>query len=301
MRLSSNPGIIFEPVPNIPRGVPRSWTSEYSEDGKMSNSLGFRDREHSLAKDPGVSRGLILGDSVTTGLWINEDRLIFSELLTTILQKSHPVEILNFSVPGYNTQQEVETLAEKGLQYQPDIVLLNYCLNDDHTDNGDIDNILLAKEKEQTINKTLSSHKVPRIALKSSLFRFIWYRALRNSDEKVDDNQADQDVPKKPEMTQLEAFSYLSKLSIDHQFRVVVVILPHLENLTDYLYLDEHKRISDIAKSHGFKVIDLLEDFRKCEQSDLSPLGIDQFHLTPNGHRCAAESVARELNSANIL
>ena len=39
-------------------------------------------------------------------------------------------EVLNFGVSGYNTQQEVETLREKGLRYSPDLVVLAVCVND---------------------------------------------------------------------------------------------------------------------------------------------------------------------------
>jgi hypothetical protein len=37
---------------------------------------------------------------------------------------------VNMSVPGYNTVMEVEALKEKGLRFQPDLVILGYCGND---------------------------------------------------------------------------------------------------------------------------------------------------------------------------
>lgn len=39
-------------------------------------------------------------------------------------------EVLNFAVPGYNTYQEVEMVAAKGLSYDPDIVVVSWCDND---------------------------------------------------------------------------------------------------------------------------------------------------------------------------
>ena len=39
-------------------------------------------------------------------------------------------EVLNFAVPGYNTQLEVETLRRKALAYHPDVVIVGWCSND---------------------------------------------------------------------------------------------------------------------------------------------------------------------------
>ena len=39
-------------------------------------------------------------------------------------------EVINFGVEGYNTFSELEQLKIKGLKYDPDLIILNYCLND---------------------------------------------------------------------------------------------------------------------------------------------------------------------------
>jgi hypothetical protein len=39
-------------------------------------------------------------------------------------------EVVNTAVPGYNTVMEVETLAAKGLRFDPDLVILNFVGND---------------------------------------------------------------------------------------------------------------------------------------------------------------------------
>ena len=41
-----------------------------------------------------------------------------------------PVEVLSFGVPGYNLDQEIETLRSRALVYQPDVVIVAFCLND---------------------------------------------------------------------------------------------------------------------------------------------------------------------------
>jgi len=48
---------------------------------------------------------------------------------------TRPVRVLNFGVPGYNMVQELEVLRAKVLQFRPDLIILVYCINDDHISN----------------------------------------------------------------------------------------------------------------------------------------------------------------------
>jgi hypothetical protein len=45
------------------------------------------------------------------------------------------VTVLNFGVQGYNMVQELEVLRAKALPFAPDLVVLQYCINDDHIPN----------------------------------------------------------------------------------------------------------------------------------------------------------------------
>lgn len=42
------------------------------------------------------------------------------------------ITVLNFGVPGYNMAQELEVLRSKALPFKPDLVILQYCINDEH-------------------------------------------------------------------------------------------------------------------------------------------------------------------------
>ena len=42
------------------------------------------------------------------------------------------VKVLNFGVPGYNMAQELEVLRSRALPFKPDLVILQYCINDEH-------------------------------------------------------------------------------------------------------------------------------------------------------------------------
>ena len=96
------------------------------------NSLGMRDVERSREKPPGAFRIVGLGDSHMFGWAVDRDET-FLALLENELHERFPdrhFEVLNLAVPGYNTVQEVEVLARRADELDPDLVIINYVHND---------------------------------------------------------------------------------------------------------------------------------------------------------------------------
>jgi hypothetical protein len=87
------------------------------------------------ASQPAVRIALI-GDSMSFGWGLNYENT-YGEILREKLQHSLgvPVELKNYSVPGYNSFQERAVLESSVVKAHPDIVVLNYTHNDpDPTD-----------------------------------------------------------------------------------------------------------------------------------------------------------------------
>jgi tetratricopeptide (TPR) repeat protein len=82
-----------------------------------------------LAKRPGSRRILLLGDSVVEGYGIPEIDDTMGRVLETELGADDH-EVLNFGVSGYCTRAEVELLADKGLRFDPDDVVVVFTAND---------------------------------------------------------------------------------------------------------------------------------------------------------------------------
>lgn len=95
------------------------------------NTLGFRDRDFALRKPPGTYRILVLGDSFTWGVGLNVEETIPKQLEIDLSHDTPPrVEVINAATPGYNTIDELAELKSRGIQYDPDMILLVYLLND---------------------------------------------------------------------------------------------------------------------------------------------------------------------------
>jgi hypothetical protein len=107
--------------------VSKLYRDELGDSAPMTfNASGMRGPQRSTSKPPGLRRILVLGDSFTEGANIAEN-----DLLTARLEQNIPqTEVLNAGVGGYSTVQEYVYLAETGILFQPDLVLLMFYEND---------------------------------------------------------------------------------------------------------------------------------------------------------------------------
>jgi lysophospholipase L1-like esterase len=94
------------------------------------NAGGFRDNEYPVQKDPSRKRVVFLGDSVVYGYGVKLEDTLPKQLEGVFKRNDRPIDVLNFGVSGYDSEQEIELLKEKGLKYKPDVVVVGYTLND---------------------------------------------------------------------------------------------------------------------------------------------------------------------------
>ena len=275
-QLSANPEIGYEPVPNLEY---KGALDSFHDYAGTSNSLGFRDRDHAVEKLPGVRRILILGDSVAAGQGVAQFEQTFPALLEANLnQGGLKSEVLSFAVTGYNTGQEVATLEEKGLVYRPDLVIVAYCLNDRRRSDGGVLETLVKRSHEQG-NPRLSN--LDRRLMASALYRLVRFRLF--PPEPASMSQAD---------SRAAAFTQLANLSHEHGFPVLIVLFPRFGKIEPYRYGAQHDEVAEFSHRHQFAHLDLLAALQDCRRREQAPLGLDRFHPTPLGHRCAARAVA---------
>jgi D-alanyl-lipoteichoic acid acyltransferase DltB (MBOAT superfamily) len=93
-----------------------------------TNSLGMRDREYTREKAAKTYRIVLLGPSDFMGAGVSDSQT-FDELLENRLNRELSprtglkYEILNLSVVGYSLLQQMEMLSERGMGYDPDLVI----------------------------------------------------------------------------------------------------------------------------------------------------------------------------------
>lgn len=255
---SENPVLFYEPTPGATSGV------------YTINSGGFRDHEYSAAKAPDVFRIVILGDSIVWGHGL-ELADTFAKQLEHLLNEisQQKFEVLNFGVSGYSTQQEVELYRVRASRYDPDLVIVGYCLND---------------FEESSVEGDAFRHLYYDIFHKSYL-----YDHLRRVIAGVSYNQ----------------FGYMSdapqaQFDLEEQFRLLesycdgrrnaVVVFPVLADFDSYLYAVEHRRIHDALRGLDYMTLDLLDVYREYDAESLIQSDADRTHPNAFGMRLAAQA-----------
>ncbi len=99
---------------------------------RKHNSRGLRSTRHiDYVKPRDVRRVLLLGDSFFWGYGVNDEDIISEVLQNKVSQN---IEIINGAVSGYGTDQHLLWLAEEGLKYRPDLVVLGTFPPNDRTE-----------------------------------------------------------------------------------------------------------------------------------------------------------------------
>lgn len=94
------------------------------------NSAGWRDREHSVEKENGTVRIMMLGDSLTFGWGARPEDITSYRLERLLNAKEKKFEVINTGIGNANTAMEATYFMKKAYVYKPDIVVLNYFIND---------------------------------------------------------------------------------------------------------------------------------------------------------------------------
>jgi lysophospholipase L1-like esterase len=280
-QLSDDPLILFEYIPG---------TYDPSRGFKI-NSAGFRDHEYEQSKSEGSYRILVMGDSTTAGIGVPDLDDTYTKILERRLNalgtSARVFEVLNMGVGGYQTMQEIQTLRNKGLAYDPDLVLVTVCINDFdlHADGG----IYRWLERLERDSTRKSDSGLLGAILRHSRLAFVIYHRIRGYLNGDRDRWYVDNVLKG--RTPLEAgLELLSELQQAHGFPVRVLILPSFSvPFDEYEFMEFHGRVADAARGlPGITVIDLLEWFSNRED-DTVGLSYDGLHLNEKGHRVIAE------------
>jgi len=283
---SANGTFVSSPNPLL-KYVPKAGSGDI-------NAYGIRERDIDPAKPRDVFRIVVVGDSVAYGYCNNHESIAaertFPRLLEEILNRerwagSKRVEVINLGVSGYDTSQEAEFLREKGLAFDPDLVVVAYSLND----------ALDASYELAAFRRTAGWYEfdrgafAPTLALRlfqhSHLFRLVWQRVRALS-------QSRQQPPGEQRVE--SGFDEIAAMAHRRRFGVVVAIFPMFEKFETYAREGRHRWARERAEARGFAVLDLLPAFRRASGPEWTKFqGRCNFeHPDENGHALAARTIA---------
>lgn len=94
------------------------------------NARGFRDRDVPAVKPAGRFRVLLLGDSITWGHGVGQDERFSDHLERRLRAGGLAVDVVNFGIGGYGTDQELLLYRREGRALCPDVTVLGLYEND---------------------------------------------------------------------------------------------------------------------------------------------------------------------------
>lgn len=262
-----------------------------------TNELGFRD-------DPGRDaelRVVVLGDSLTYGDGEPDRARVYPRLLEDALRARvapRSLEVLSLAVPGYWTGQERRLLEARGLSLDPDLVLLQFCLNDVyepplHLASGGFGRDFFGIDTGRAVGG-LQGFVIERSRAAEALFRWLQTRGRQRSAYTAQGLCAD---PLPPELE--EAWGRVE----DELRRIValtraagvplrVAVFPYEFQLADPAGLRAPQaRLAALCRAEGVVCLDLLEPFARARAAGPEPLFFDGIHLAPAGQRVAARAL----------
>ena len=275
-------------------------------------SKGLRSPERDYLKPDGSKRIVFLGDSITYGLRLeyadtfpNQTEIILKE------KTGAAVECINAGIPGYSTWQEFVFFEKEAIRYQPDIVVLSFCLNDvlnTYTgvrfgDYGQDDPVPFIEENWM------------EFLLKRSAIVYmgkLGYSKLRYGKNLKEDAVYREGLSvaslyekaKYPEIQQAWnlTHSYIKKmadLSTQKSSHFLLVVFPYsIPRVNNGIVPWTPESLLDFAKQSNIPAIDLLpviQDDMKSNNLKIDHYFRDACHPTAYGSRLAAKAISSEI------
>lgn len=273
-RVSAKPLLIYEYIP--------------SKCG--ANTRGYIDVEHELSKSPGIYRIVLIGDSVAQGQGVSlEDG--FGKRLEASLTKidgNRKYEIVILARSGYSTSQELVLLRDEAFNYNPDLIIWSYVLNDPahplfHNANGELGRYFY----------TPTSHGLH--ALKKSIFSI---------SERIRSRKCDSEYHARLHCIYtrevIRNINTIGALAREHAVPVLFLVHPVFEqegDFAEYSLHDIHSMLIATGRDAGLYPVDLLEAYRNytasmLHQEDYIDGWWDPWHPNRLGHLLIAQHLA---------
>ena len=245
-----NPNLCFVHAPNrsaLLMGVPVS-----------INSRGYRDREFEEAKLPDVYRIIMLGDSTAFCWGVPAEYTVAKILERELNHRGVPgrrFEVINAGVGNYNTVQEFTHYLTYDRAFHPDLVVLEYFIND-------AEPVPRWRELPVLGRSYLVAFAISRFdaVLRAFGTRPDWkeYYAGLYLDDRPGLRAAK------------EALVNLAAATRADGAKLLVTILPELREIDyDYPFTEAHRKIKDVLAASHVPVMELIDGLRGHSEATL--------------------------------
>lgn len=274
-----------------------------------SNSVGFRDMEHTEEKSKGTYRVLFLGDSYTEALQVPVEDTFWRVLQKQADKAQLPLEVISMSVSSWSTGQEMRAYECYGRPYKPDLVVLAFN-TDDLSDNAfrqdpftptfAFKNGTLVSDEtyktniEKRLRDRTSLYPGMLYTLKdhSELLRYLYFTHANNKAGKAtaEAQTTSEDIDAAWELTEALVLKLAHDVKADHA-QFLLVHVPLFKDTSS-----EPLRV--LARAHGLPLLDLTSALDIATTTPLHWPG--DPHLTSAGHGIVGDVLFDTITSRYI-
>ncbi|MFK7774273.1 MAG: SGNH/GDSL hydrolase family protein [Saprospiraceae bacterium] len=272
IQISDNNKIIYQLIPNS--------SYRFENASIKTNDEGFKDKTYPKIKPLHTRRIIGIGDSGMFGWGVEEEDCYLTQLENRLnLNDSLNFEVINTSVPGYNTVMEVEVLEKKIQLDQVDLVIIDFITND-----FELPSFIRKKPDFTTLEKSFFL----------MFFEGDFFSKKRKRDEWLIDSPMDQEgyfeskVENVPEEYRnlvgkeayVVAMQRLKELGDEYGFEIIV--------LSQSPHLKIPKIVTETCDNLDLRFIDFAPHWEKYKSKNPTAqwkLSDDDWHPTAEGHR----------------
>lgn len=314
--LEPDPETFWKLRPNVVISEPKSILFQ----GRVSNSMGYRNEEFTLQRSASTTRIVCFGDSSTFGIGTPQPKTWPAQLETSLnndpafflTQLRRPpaenrVEVVNASSPGYTSYQILQRMRREMKSLAPDAVFLT-CANNDFwrwDDRTDVEQA--ARLKESSLTAMLRSSRAFQLAetLYAGLARSsessdrathgqIWAQKASQNYFTPEESWTPR-VPLKDFQANLHAIADLCE---EQNVPLIFVIWPdQLQAAGKWsVRMAYHDAMFAVATERQLGIADVATAFRQRPWSVRCYIPNDIVHVNAEGNRIAAEAARAALD-----
>ena len=281
------------------------WRLQPRKEGSLAtNELGFRDTPFNQNAD---KRILLLGDSISWGDGIADVKKVYPYLLEQMLSEKtgHTYEVINSSVPGYSTFQQLRYLQLFGIDLDPDMIILQFCLNDVVERYSALsqyggDNVFLGVDTRQSI-PGIHGWLFKNSRAFEGITR-LFMNFARNQQEydvrKIASDQLSQELKSAWALT-LSEIEGINKIAIEIDTPLMIVITPYRFQIGQPQKSNQPQKVLlKYGSDNDIPVVDLLPYLGSVDQQNSNiRLFNDANHFSIDGHTLTSQILGHSILS----
>ncbi len=287
-----------------------SWGEKFENKLIKINSQGYHDDEFTFKKRNNELRIFVLGNSITMGHGVTKEET-FSSQLELFSSKQKVINVFNLGVQGYSTEQELEVF-KRELKFNPDIVLLEFCLNDITEPiyvNKDLGGSGFDYHRVfQTKNKLIGL-----FVNETGFGRFIYWQKYKSeiskerekelfSIKQLSINPFSNEKFKKSWNRTKNSIIEIKKICGRKNIPFIILIFPYTFQLWKYDLQKPQQYLKKFLASEKIHYIDFTEVFENnMTTKDIKKCFLDEDHYTKFGHSIIAKTIFEFLTKNSLL